>query len=434
MLEAEYPPVPASNVLPGAERLFDHLGDAVYLIDPDTSCIVWTNRKAWESLGLNRDDVLNHSVLSLQKDVHGMPQWSEIAGAIRGSDCYRFIGRHRHHKGHEIEVEVKTTHFKLEGREFFLSVVRDITLRVAQEADAARREKQLWFALNESSDGLWDWDVATGTLFFSPQLKRMLGYGPDEMAPVLETWSGNVHPDDVPRVMAALEAHMQGKCFRYEAEYRIRNRDGHYLWVHDRGRVCEYDADGQPGRVVGMVQDISARKTLELQLQEMASSDALTGLANRRHGGDFLKAQVELCQRLGLPLGLAFIDIDNFKAINDVCGHLVGDEVLRRVGQTVKDGVRGSDMVCRWGGEEFIVIAPNTGLESMGLVAEKLRLAVMREFTGHTPPVTISAGVAAASGLSMAIPLLLEDADAALYQAKQAGRNRVVLAKAADLD
>ena len=71
---------------------------------------------------------------------------------------------------------------------------------------------------------------------------------------------------------------MQGKCFRYEAEYRIRNRDGHYLWVHDRGRVCDHDADGQPRRVVGMVQDISARKTLELQLQELASSDMLTGL------------------------------------------------------------------------------------------------------------------------------------------------------------
>ncbi len=119
MLEAEDPPVPAGIALPGAERLFDHLADAVYLIDPDTSCIVWSNRKAWESLGLDRDDVLDHSVLSLQKDVHGMPQWSEIADAIRGSECYRFIGRHRHHKGHEIEVEVKTTHFTLDGREFF---------------------------------------------------------------------------------------------------------------------------------------------------------------------------------------------------------------------------------------------------------------------------------------------------------------------------
>lgn len=428
MQEAEELPAQPGTVLPSVESLFDHLADAVYLIDPDTSCIVWGNRKAWESLGLSRDDVLDHSVLSLQKDVHGMPQWAQIADAIRGSDCFRFIGRHRHQQGHEIEVEVNTTRFTLDGREYFLSVARDITRRVAQEADAQWREKQLWFALNEAGDGLWDWEVSTGALFFSPQLKRMLGYGPDEMAPVLETWSHNVHPEDVQRVMAALQAHMQGKCFRYEAEYRIRNRDGHYLWVHDRGRVCDHDADGQPRRVVGMVQDISARKTLELQLQELASSDMLTGLANRRQGTDFLKAQVELCQRLGLPLGLAFIDIDNFKAINDLRGHLVGDKVIQRVGQVVKDGVRGSDLVCRWGGEEFIVIAPNTGIEPMGLVAEKLRLAVMRELASHVPPVTISVGVASAAGLSMDIPSLLEGADAALYKAKQGGRNRVALA------
>jgi PAS domain-containing protein len=162
--------------------------------------------------------VLDHSVLSLQKDVHGLPQWSEIATAILNSQCFRFRGRHRHQQGHEVDVEVNTTHFELDGRAYFLSIARDTTNRVAQEADVHNREKQLWFALNEASDGLWDWDVASGSLFFSPQLKRMLGYGPDEMAPELADWSNNVHPVDAPLVMAALEEHMQGKRSRYEAE------------------------------------------------------------------------------------------------------------------------------------------------------------------------------------------------------------------------
>jgi PAS domain-containing protein len=82
--------------------LFDQLADAVYLLDPATSDIVWGNRKAWESLGLSREAVLDHSALSLQKDVHGMPQWSEIADAIRATDCYRFNGRHRHADGHGV--------------------------------------------------------------------------------------------------------------------------------------------------------------------------------------------------------------------------------------------------------------------------------------------------------------------------------------------
>ena len=411
--------------LPGAEALFDRLADAVYLIDPETSNIVWGNRKAWESLGLTREDVLDHSVLSLQMDVHGLPQWSEIAAAIRATECFRFIGRHRHQQGHEIAVEVNTTHFTLEGRAYFLSVARDITNRVAQEADAHSRERQLWFALNEASDGLWDWEVSTGTLFFSPQLKRMLGYGPDEMEPVLETWSSNVHPEDVDQVMLALSEHMQGKRSRYEAEYRIRNRNGHYLWVHDRGRVCEFTQDGRPARVVGMVQDISNRKQLELLLQEHASNDSLTGLANRREGNTYLQAQIELCHRLNLPLGLAFIDIDHFKSVNDIHGHLTGDNVLQQVADVVKHAVRASDLACRWGGEEFIVIAPNTTLAQMRLVAEKIRLAVQHTLTDYTPPVTISLGVAAAVGLEINQTKLMAEADSALYWAKHNGRNRV---------
>ncbi len=422
------PPTLDPTMLPSAEVLFDQLADAVYLIDPDTSNIVWGNRKAWESLGLSREIVLDHSVLSLQKDVHGLPQWSEIATAIRNNQCFRFSGRHRHQQGHEVDVEVNTTHFELDGRAYFLSIARDTTNRVAQEADVHNREKQLWFALNEASDGLWDWDVASGSLFFSPQLKRMLGYGPDEMAPELATWTKNVHPVDAPLVMAALEEHMQGKRSRYEAEYRIRNRNGHFIWVHDRGRVCEFSSDGKPTRVVGMVQDISDRKQLELLLQEHASNDSLTGLANRREGATYLTAQAELCHRMNMHLGLAFIDIDHFKAVNDIYGHLAGDQVIQQVAQVLKNAIRASDLVCRWGGEEFIVIAPNANLEQIARVAEKMRLAVLQALASNTPPVTVSIGVAASPGKTIDHKKLITDADAALYAAKQKGRNRVELA------
>ncbi|MBT9489233.1 MAG: diguanylate cyclase [Rubrivivax sp.] len=417
--------VPAATPLPNAETLFDQLADAVYLIDPETSAIVWANRPAWASLGLSREDVLDHSVLSLQKDVHGLPQWSQIAEAIRSSDCFRFLGRHRHQAGHEVEVEVNTTHFTLDGRAYFLSVARDITNRVADQGSAHSREKQLWFALNEAVDGLWDWDVPGGHLFFSPQLKRMLGYGPEEMLPRLDTWTQNVHADDAARVMAALEEHMQGKRMRYEAEYRLRNRNGHYLWVHDRGRVCESDAQGRPTRLVGMVQDISERKQLELRLQSLAAQDMLTGLASRLEGSHVLQAQAAACQRLGVPLGLAFIDIDHFKAVNDEHGHLAGDEVLKAVAQRVQAGVRGSDMLCRWGGEEFLLVAPQTDAAQLAVLAEKLRLSVRDAMCTHQPPVTISVGVASAEGPQIDLTALMARADAALYRAKQGGRNRV---------
>ena len=260
-------PMPTPPLVPPAALvLFEQMADAVYLLDPETSNIVWGNRAAWDSLGLTAAEVLDHSVLSLQKDVTGAPQWSDIAAVIRASACFTFVGRHRHAAGHELEVEVNTTRFVEGGREYFLSVARDISRRVALEVDLKKRENQLWFALNEASDGLWDWDIATHAVFFSPQLKRMLGYGPDEMNPTLDTWSGNIHPDDAQRVFEVLNEHLTGKRARYDAEYRLRNRNGDYLWVHDRGRVCERSADGAATRVVGMVHDITGRKQAEAEL------------------------------------------------------------------------------------------------------------------------------------------------------------------------
>jgi two-component system, sensor histidine kinase and response regulator len=259
---------PRPRHVPAAAELLEQLPEAVYLLDPQTSDIVWGNRHAWESLGLTRDEVLDHSVLSLQKDVTGAPQWSEIAEVIRSTPCYTFVGRHRHAAGHEVAVEVNTTRFFDGGSEYFLSVARDVSRRTALEADLKKRENQLWFALNEAMDGLWDWDTVTNEVFFSPQLKRMLGYGPDEMPPEIATWSRNIHPDDAPRVTGLLRDHLEGRRVRYEAQYRLRTRNGGWLWVQDRGRVCERDATGAPTRVVGMVQDMTQEHEARQALQQ----------------------------------------------------------------------------------------------------------------------------------------------------------------------
>ncbi|WP_130483242.1 sensor domain-containing diguanylate cyclase [Sphaerotilus mobilis] len=420
--------------LPAAAALFDQMADAVYLLDPQSSHVVWANRAAWEVLGLTAEQVLDHSVLSLQMDVIGMPQWTEIAEVIRRQPPYVFIGRHRHREGHEVPVEVVTTCFMLDGREYFLSVARDVTLRLSLEREVRERQHQLSFALNEAIDGLWDWDMASGELYFSPQLKRMLGYGPDEMAPVLSTWSGNVHPDDAAQVMRVLTDHLEGRRSRYEAEYRLRNRNGHYLWVSDRGRVCERDVSGAPTRVVGMVQDITDQKMLQFKLEELAANDTLTGLSNRRHGEAFLDSQLALCARVGMPLGLCLVDIDHFKVVNDLHGHLLGDRVLRAVAQAMAGELRRSDLAYRWGGDEFVVVCPDTGLPELRQVAEKVRAALLAIDGAALGLSTISAsiGVAVYPDHGEDVPTLMASADAALYLAKAAGRDRIEVARPMD--
>lgn len=417
--------------LPAAEALFDEMADAVYLLDPTTSNVLWANRAAWAVLGLTRKEVLGHSVLSLQKDVLGMPQWAEIAAVIRAQSPYVFVGRHRHGSGHEVPVEVVTTSFEMDGREYFLSIARDITRRVALDADLRTRQPALWFALNEAADGLWEWDLVHDTLYFSPQLKRMLGYGPEEMAPVIDTWTDNLHPDDAARVRRILQEHLAGQRVRFVAEYRLRNRNGHYIWVRDQGSVSERDARGAPVRVVGMVQDVTEQKMLQFELEALAANDVLTGLPNRRRGEEYLESQLELCRRTGIALGVCFVDLDFFKTINDEFGHLKGDEVLRATAQALASGLRRSDMAFRWGGEEFVIVCSGATVPEMLQVAAKAREALRMlpwAQTLQVPPVTASMGVAVFPEHGDTGAALMAAADSALYRAKSAQRDRIELA------
>lgn len=408
--------------------LWQAMDDAVYLLDPDTSMVVWCNRSAYEVLGLSADAVLNHSVLSLQKDVTGLPQWQDIAQAIRSVPCFTFIGRHRHAEGGEITVEVNTTQVTLSDKSYFLSIARNINQRLTL-CQGSSDEQQLSFVMNEALDGLWDWHLGDDSVAFSPSLKRMLGYGPNEMKPTIDTWKDNIHPDDLRKVMELMRQHLQGSAQRFEAEYRLRNRNGDYLWVHDRGKVCERDTLGNPLRAVGMVQNVTARKTLELSMAHFAQVDALTLLPNRRAG------EAECERRFALAMSeptaaftLAVADIDYFKTINDRYGHQKGDEVLRAVAKVLMLSISDSDYVFRWGGEEFVLLIAGGCIEQAERVCDLIHqrlLAFDWQSRYGVEAITMSIGLSMLhqqQGISLTE--LIERADQAMYVAKQMGRNR----------
>lgn len=412
--------------------LFDQMADAVYLLDPETSNILWCNRPAYEVLGLKKDDILNHSVLSLQKDVVGLPQWSDIAQAIFSTQCYTFVGRHRHQNGGEIPVEVNTTHFEFDGGRYFLSVARNIQNRMALERDMQTRNHSLWFALNEAADGIWEWEIDTGHVFFSPQLKAMLGYGPDELLPELESWSKNIHPDDREYTLQVLHDHLNGYRRIYEAQYRLRNRNGHFIWVHDRGKVCQRTQQGEPTHVVGMVQNITEHKQLQNQLETLASHDVLTELPNRREGEKQAERILAQGKRDASSITVAVIDFDRFKRINDQYGHQKGDEVIVFGAKLLSQNLRESDFIYRWGGEEFVLLLPATDLASAPAVCDKLHDIFAEADWDQlgVPPVTLSIGLASYPEDGLEFYDLLAKADKAVYAAKNSGRDQTVLANA----
>ena len=195
----------------------------------------------------------------------------------------------------------------------------------------------------------------------------------------------------------------------------------------------------------GSLEDRVADRTRELataneKLEILSATDALTGLANRRRFDQFFEAEWQRSLRACRPLAVAMIDIDFFKPYNDHYGHVSGDVCLRQVAEALANTVRAAtDIVCRYGGEEFVIVVPEADVSGAMVVGERARRAVaelkLPHIKGETGTVTVSVGVASATATSSTLPeALIKRADAALYQAKEGGRNQVRGAAAVDGD
>jgi len=225
-----------------------------------------------------------------------------------------------------------------------------------------------------------------------------------------------VHPEDLGVLHTALgAAEARGGL---EAEYRVVRTDGGVRWVQDRARRIA----GDGGWVFdGLLVDVTERRRAQDELAWLALHDPLTRLPNRRALEARLAMEVERARASVHPLSVAVLDLDGFKAVNDVHGHGTGDRVLADLAARLRGGTPPDGLAARIGGEEFVMVLPGRSLAQALAVAEAVRRAVEAHPVGGLPGVTVSAGVAEGAG-----PGLLAAADAALYRAKRAGRNRVM--------
>jgi diguanylate cyclase (GGDEF)-like protein/PAS domain S-box-containing protein len=237
--------------------------------------------------------------------------------------------------------------------------------------------------------------------------------------------------DDRPALRAAIADALDRRT-SYHAEYRIQCRSGEVRWVAERGRAF-YDIAGRPKWLDGVMLDIDDRKRAEIAIVEMAFHDPLTGLPNRRLFLDRLEHQLAVASRTGRLGGLLYLDLDNFKAINDTLGHAVGDQLLIEVGRRLRTHLRESDTVARLGGDEFVVLLDELGTSeaeaSAGAaeIATKVVDALNRPYRlgAHVVTSTPSVGVALFRGPEVTPQAILRRADQAMYTAKSTGRNRV---------
>ncbi|MFZ4285223.1 sensor domain-containing diguanylate cyclase [Variovorax sp. HJSM1_2] len=312
-------------------------------------------------------------------------------------------------------------------------------------------KERLELALEAAGLDLWENNLLTGDVT-RKALKtfRELGYSDEEIPALVANTLQLVHPGDVDATKAALADVFSGKTQQYRCEFRLRTKSGGWLWFANYGRIMDARAEVPGQRFIGVTFNIDDRKRKEDEIAEinhklaeqnsllqglntalelLASTDALTGLANRRTLMEVGAKECKRTARFEHPLSVLMVDIDSFKSVNDNWGHLVGDRVICAVADTCRLRVRqGVDTVARLGGEEFVIILPETSGANAEVLAESLRKEAQHlrvdDDAGTPVPFTVSIGVASlARGQSF--EQLLNSADKALYKAKQKGRNLV---------
>ncbi|OAN57657.1 diguanylate cyclase [Sphingomonas sp. TDK1] len=285
------------------------------------------------------------------------------------------------------------------------------------------------------------WKIDWATMRFAyigPQIAALLGWPQDSWVSV-EDWASRIHPDDREHVVNYCVAQSIAGV-DHEADYRALTQDRGFVWIRDVVHVVR-NAEGEVESLIGFMFDISERKRIEQELAKMqrklealSFEDGLTRIANRRRFDERLETYWEAARRSGRPLSMILLDIDHFKGFNDRYGHLHGDECLVAVAAALKALGREEDVIARFGGEEFVLLLPDTD-ESVALeIARRCcraveGLEIPNAASDCSPFVTASLGVSTVTPLEGALARdFCEDVDRLLYGAKRNGRNQLLSA------
>ncbi|MBK1734306.1 hypothetical protein CKO15_03205 [Halorhodospira abdelmalekii] len=256
----------------------------------------------------------------------------------------------------ELERLEETTLSLADRLESLEEQVEERNRSLAAKVDELSIERERYeLAAAGANDGLWDWDLEHNAVYYSARWWGMIGHREPLSDSSPEQWLGRIHPDEQTRVRQELEAHLRGLSATFESEHRLyHERDG-FRWMLVRGLAVRR-RDGTAYRMAGSMSDVTERHRIQEQLEHDALHDALTGLPNRNLLLDRLQRVIVRAQRSHENFAVLFLDLDDFKTINDSLGHSYGDEVLMTVSKRLSQLVRPGDTVARLGGDEFIVL------------------------------------------------------------------------------
>ena len=404
--------------------IVDQSYDAIITKDVHNRVLTW-NRGAERIFGWSADEALGQNYLALVSPDASEPELRAAIDRIETRKAHIWEAVRSTRDGRRIHVEVTLSPlFDEDGQHLGeISINRDISERV--QAEEALRDQRLFLEQAQEVGGIGSWALSLngGTLTWSDETKRIFGIGREAFDGFAETFWQLVHPEDVARVRAANDQAFAARR-PMTNEYRIVRPDGAQRWLHEHAAII-CDDQGQPLRIVGVVQDITERRAAQERIEFLATRDPLTELPNRLLLRDRITHAMAGAARSGTQLALLFIDLDQFKTINDSLGHWVGDELLKQVAERLASCVRMEDTLARLGGDEFVLLLQGLGdAEAASQVASKVLklLACPYLIEGHQLSTSCSIGISLYPTDGSDAQALMKNADAAMYHAKERGR------------
>ena len=292
------------------------------------------------------------------------------------------------------------------------------------------KRKQLDILQQITTCSAWQVDPRRWQLWCTTDIFQAHPGKPENIRLSLRSFLHRVHREDRAELLNRIRSSARQQGFSFRSDIRISTEAKESRWIELTGKAS-HGPDQSTGQVAGIALDITVRKTAEERLRQEASTDPLTGVLNRRKLEQLLQIHVAAYFNKATVFSLLMLDLDHFKAVNDRHGHVIGDEILCHFTELCRSCLRKDDFLARVGGEEFAVLLPGTGIDKAYPIAERIRLSLKKnpfEQTGLSIPVTVSVGCATMKeDITDAAGIYLL-ADAALYNAKNSGRDRVVVA------
>jgi diguanylate cyclase (GGDEF)-like protein/PAS domain S-box-containing protein len=409
-------------------KLMDSVPGVFYLLDEGGRFLLWNQNVEWV-LAMRPDEIAAANALQFF-DAQDRPR---IESAIRealttGKTSVEAVLCAK--SGKRTPYYFNGFRFDVDGRPAVLGMGVDVSGRHQAEAELIEAKDRLALALEASSLSIWDFDIKSGIVYLDGRWADMIGALPGVSIMPASGLLELTHPDDRERILRSVISAFKGTSSYFQEEFRFKTASGEWKWIRCSGKVAERDAEGRAIRAIGTNLDSTEHKAAEARIHQLAYYDSLTGLPNRSLLMDRLNQALSQARRFGRSLAVMFLDLDDFKRVNDTLGHFAGDELLKEAGRRLVGCIRTGDTLSRQGGDEFVVVlAEISQPEDAERVAAKIvrTMAPLFHIAGEDLKITVSIGISVypVNGADD-IHELMKKADIAMYAAKKAGRNRYV--------